>query len=74
MPKTDERWIAAWLDAVATGTVTMSQRQVSSIALHGGTDAVVAAARARKVHLVQLTDDRGVDLVAASLHPLIVLC
>jgi hypothetical protein len=73
MPKTDE-WIAAWLDAVAAGTATMSQRQVTSIEVHGGVDAVVAAAMARRVHLVRLTDDRGVDLVAAGRHPFTVLC
>lgn len=74
MPKTDDQWIAAWLDAVAAGTATMSQRQATSIEVHGGTAAVVAAARARGVHLVRLTDDRGIDLVAASLHPFTVLC
>ncbi len=74
MPKSDDDWIAGWLDAVAAGTATMSQRQMASIDVHGGTAAVVTAARNRGVHLVRLTDGRGVDLVAASLHPFIVLC
>ncbi len=74
MPRTDAEWIAGWLDAVAAGTATMSQRQLTSIEVHGGVAAVVAAARDRGVHLVRLTDDRGVDLVAASFHPITVLC
>lgn len=70
----DNRWIEAWLDGVVGGKSTMSQRVMSSIESHGGLEPVVAAARARGVHLVQLTDDHGRALVAASLHPFHVLC
>ncbi len=69
MPQADEQWLAAWLDAVADGSATMSQRAVTSIDKHGGLDAAVAAAQARGVHLVALTDDKGIELVAASVHP-----
>ena len=67
-------WIDVWLDAVASGSATMSQRLETSIARHGGIDAVVAAARRRRVHLARLTDDKGNVLVAASQHPIETLC
>ncbi|MBN8806878.1 MAG: hypothetical protein J0I47_01365 [Sphingomonas sp.] len=67
-------WIDAWLDAVADGSATMSQRLESSIARHGGIDAAVAAARYRGVHLTRLTDDKGKVLIAASQHPIVSLC
>jgi hypothetical protein len=67
-------WIDAWLDSVVSGKSTMSQRVMSSIEIHGGLDRVVSAAQARGVHLVQLTDDHGKELVAASLHPFRTLC
>ena len=41
---------------------------------HGGLDAVIKAARAKGVHLVQLTDDKGDVLVAASRDPFETLC
>ena len=67
-------WLAKWLDAVASGDATMSQRTVTSIEAHGGMDAAIREARARGVHLVELTDDHGKQLVAASLHPFRALC
>ncbi len=70
----DDAWIDGWLDDVVSGKSTMSQRVMSSIDAHGGLDRVVTAARARGVHLVQLTDDHGKELVAASLHPFRTLC
>ena len=63
----DDAWIAKWLDAVSDGSVTMSQRTWASVEAHGA-DAVIAAAMARGVHLVRLTDDTGKLLVAASRH------
>jgi len=73
--KTAEQWTAEWLDAVAAGSNTMSQRLLSSIEKHtGGLDTVKAAAEARGVHLVLLEDDKGVELVAASTKPFTVLC
>ncbi len=68
-------WAERWIDSVADGKATMSQRKVSSIDRHGGgIEAVTAAAQARGVHLLLLIDDRGERLVAASRHPFKVLC
>jgi hypothetical protein len=68
-------WATEWLSAVANGTLTMSQRKLSSIeARGGGLDAVVAIAREQGVHLALLVDDTGQELVAASTHPIRVLC
>ncbi len=70
-----ERWVATRLDAVVEGRLTMSQRRVTSIARYGGgLEAVKAMAIARGVHLLQLVDDKGDALVAASLSPFRVLC
>ena len=75
MSNADEAWFAKWLDAVAAGSATMSQRARTSIDAHGGIEAAVAAAQARGVHLVQLTDDdKGKVLVAANREPFETLC
>jgi hypothetical protein len=42
-----ESWIESWIEAVAAGKATMSQRKRSSIDALGGLEAAVAAARAR---------------------------
>ena len=70
----NERWRATWIDAVRDGRATMSQRARSAIDAHGGLAEVVALARASGVHLVELVDDRGRTLVAASRHPFTSLC
>ncbi len=67
-------WADAWLDGVASGAATMSQRALTTIEAKGGLEPVVAAARARGVHLCQLTDDTGKVLIAASQHPFVALC
>ncbi len=67
-------WADAWLDRVRSGELTMSQRAMTVIEAKGGLDPVIAAARARGVHLVQLTDDTGKVLIAASVEPFVVLC
>ena len=74
MTDANASWVANWLDGVAAGSATMTQRARSSIDAHGGIEAVVAAARLRSVHLVQLTGDKGKLLVAASLEPFETLC
>ena len=71
---TDPFWADAWLDSVASAAATMSQRAMTTIAAKGGLDAVVAAAKARGIHLCQLTDDTGKVLIAASQHPFVALC
>ncbi len=74
MTDQDAGWIKSWLDSVASGKATMSQRKRSSIDAHGGLEAAVSAARAAGLHLVQLTDDEGHVLVAASRAPFETLC
>jgi len=69
-----QQWISRWLDAVASGEATMSQRAMTSIEANGGIKAVVKAARSKGVHLVKLTDDKGKILVAASREPFSTLC
>jgi len=70
----DEAWLAKWLDAVADGSATMSQRAAASVERHGGIATAVRLAEARGVHLVELTDDKGNRLIAASPHPFRALC
>lgn len=72
--ETQSTWLDSWLDDVASGSATMSQRVLTSIEAHGGLDKAVAAARKRGVHLVLLTDDKGTALVAASQKPFETLC
>ena len=66
--------LEGWLSNVVSGAATMSQRGVRWVEEQGGLDAVVAAAKGRGVHLVQLTDDSGKTLIAASMHPFTTLC
>lgn len=73
-PERDNAWLASWLDAVQDGRATMSQRARSSIDAHGGLKAAVEMARAKGVHLVELTDDKGRLLIAASRHLFTTLC
>ena len=70
----DAQWAADWLDRVADGTNTMSQRKLSSVDAHGGLEAVKALAQQKGVHLLRLEDDQGNELVAASTKPFEVIC
>lgn len=63
-----------WIKSVATGASTMSQRNLKWVEANGGIDKLVDAAKQRGVHLVQLTDDKGNDLLAASPKPFKTLC
>ena len=63
-----------WIDSVATGGSTMSQRNLKWVEANGGVDKLVDTASRRGVHLVQLTDDKGNDLLAASQEPFKTLC
>lgn len=67
-------WADDWLNRVAAGELTMSQRAMTVVEAKGGVEPVIAAAKARGVHLVQLTDDTGKVLIAASVEPFTVLC
>ena len=69
------QWASDWLDKVAGGTNTMSQRKLSSIETRGGgLDAVRALAEQKGVHLLRLEDDQGNELIAASTQPFEVVC
>ncbi|WP_425230923.1 hypothetical protein [Sphingomonas sp.] len=63
-----------WLADIADGHATMSQRGPRWVEKNGGLDAIVAAARARGVHLLRLTDDEGKVLIAASREAFETLC
>ncbi len=52
----------------------MSQRNLKWVEAHGGLGRLVEAAKRRSIHLVQLTDDKGNDLLAASREPFKTLC
>ena len=68
-------WLARWLDGVKDGSATMSQRRLSAVEAKGGGMALVEkAARARKLHLLVLEEDRGVTLVVASVRLFRVIC
>ncbi len=76
-PETQQRetqWAADWLDRVADGSNTMSQRKLSSVEKHGGLEAVKALAQEKGVHLLLLEDDQGNELIAASTKPFAVIC
>ena len=65
---------ADWVSSVANGSATMSQRNLKWVEAHGGLERLVDTARSRGVHLVQLTDDKGQELLTASRLPFRTLC
>lgn len=69
-----EQAFEEWVNAVASGSATMSQRNIRWVEAHGGMDKLVEAAKQRGVHLVRLTDDKGNELLAASQKPFQTLC
>ncbi len=75
MPADPEAATIRWLDRVAADAGLMSQRRLTTLQRQpGGLRRVTQRARARGVHLAVLTDDHGVALVAASVHPFKILC
>ena len=77
MEKQDDqemKWAVDWLDAVADGSNTMSQRKLSVIEKRGGLEAVKKLAEDRGVHLLQIEDDKGNELLAAGTKPFKVIC
>lgn len=69
------QWLEEWLETVANGSNTMSQRKLSSIQRQGGGLAIAKRiAEEKGVHLLQITDDKGNELVAASVNPFTVIC
>ena len=74
-PSSTAKWAVAWLESVADGSNTMSQRKLSSVErLGGGIEAVKTIAKQKGVHLLLLKDDQSNELVAASTKPLEVVC
>ena len=72
---TEAQWGSDWLDKVADGSTAMSQRKLSSIETRGGgLEAVKTLAEQRGVHLLRLEDDKGNEVIAASLKPFDVVC
>lgn len=72
--QTVNEWAEEWLTSVANGSNTMSQRKLSSVTKHGGIESVKGIAQQKGVHLLQVTDDKGVELIAASTQPFMVIC
>lgn len=62
------------LDSVADGTFTMSQRKLSTIEKWGGIKGIKKLAEKRNVHLLQVEDDKGIELIAASVKPFKITC
>ena len=68
-------WATEWLESVADGSNTMSQRKLTSIEKRGGgLEAVKAIAEQKGVHLLLVEDDKSNELVAASVKPFQVIC
>lgn len=68
-------WAEGWLNTVAEGLNTMSQRRLSVIEKHeGGLEAVKALAIKKGIHLLLVEDDEGNQIVAASTKPFHVVC
>ena len=68
------QWAIDWLDTVADGSNTMSQRKLSVIEKRGSLEKVKQLAEERGVHLLQLEDEKGSELIAASVNPFKVIC
>lgn len=69
-----EAWAVEWLDKVASGQATMSQRKLSTVEARGGINALKKLARERGVHLLVVVDEDGAEIVAASRHPFRIIC
>ncbi|QQL50176.1 hypothetical protein [Mucilaginibacter ginkgonis] len=64
-----------WLDNVSNGKLTMSQRSVRLLEKNDGSlMPIIKAALERDLHLIQLKDDYGNDLVLASKSLFKTLC
>ncbi len=68
------QWAVDWLNEVADGSNTMSQRKLSVIEKRGGLDGVKKIAEQKGVHLLLVEDDKGDELIAASTKPFKVVC
>ena len=65
---------AQWVAEVKGRPGSMTQRKESVVvSWPGGVAELVREAQSQNVHLVRVTDDHGVQLIAASIHPFDVL-
>ncbi len=65
---------AQWVRQVKSLPGSMSQRRESVVdSWAGGIAELVRQAQAQNIHLVRVTDDHGVKIIAASVHPFDVL-
>ena len=65
---------AGWVAEVRSRPGSMTQRKESVVdSWPGGLPELVREAKSQNVHLVRVTDDQGVKIVAASIHPFDVL-
>lgn len=70
-----EEWMQQWLRSVVNGESTMSQRKTSSIEKRKiNLETLAAEAKKQNVHLLLLKDDKGEELIAASMNEFTVLC
>jgi hypothetical protein len=68
-------WIEKWLNAVAAGSGTMSQRKLSSFEKRGGGLATAKRlAEQRGLYLLVLEDEEGDEFLVASVKPFRVIC
>ncbi len=72
--KDEMQWAIDWLDSVADNSNTMSQRKLSVVEKRGGLERIKQLARERGVHLLQIEDDKGNELIAAGTKPFKVIC
>lgn len=60
---------AQWVEEVKSRPGSMTQRKESVVdSWPGGIAELVREAKLQNVHLVRVTDDQGVNLIAASIH------
>lgn len=77
MAKQNDRneWTEKWLASVVDGEATMSQRKLSAVeARGGGLTRVRRVAKQKGVHLLLVEDEKGEQVVAASVKPFKVVC
>ena len=64
-----------WISSIADGKLSMGQKNVKALVeREGELSIVIEAAIAAGIHLVQLTDEHGIEFIAASKYPYKILC
>lgn len=70
----NDAWVSAWLDSIVDRPGALSHRAWTKIEKHGGIEPVIAAATHRNIHLVEMIDESGQRVVAASRSPVRPIC